>query len=69
MSDKKYKLFIYLNDDINNYITEKRFNDVDEIQSMLDKYEGFWCRIVDLSTLECILTGVFDDSFLDKEYY
>lgn len=36
---------------------------------MLIKYEGFWCRVVDLSTLEIMLEGAFDNDLLNKEYY
>lgn len=65
----KYKVFIYYNDNIESYIDEKAFNKPEQIETFLRKYEGYWCRIVDLSTLGIILEGTFDSSFLDEEYY
>ena len=65
----KWKLFIYRGSNIETYVAEKSFNNPIEIEDMLIKYEGFWCRIVDLNTLEIILEGTFDDSCLDKTYY
>ena len=65
----KWKLFIYRENDIETYVTEKAFNNPEEIQDMLKQYKGFWCRVVDLSTLDIMLEGAFDDDFLNKEYY
>ena len=65
----KWKLFIYRENDIKTYVTEKAFNSTKEIEDMLIKYEGFWCRVVDLSTLEIMLEGAFDNDFLNEEYY
>lgn len=36
---------------------------------MLKKYGGYWCRIIDLTSLEILIEGAFDRSCLDKEYY
>ena len=47
----RWKLFIYRENNINTWVTEKAFNKPKEILDMLEKYKGFWCRIVDLSTL------------------
>ena len=47
----------------------KVFNDPKEISDMLKKYEGYWCRIIDLMTLDILIEGTFDDSCLDEGYY
>ena len=69
MKDLKYKAFVYYNDNIKSHVDEKAFNEPKEIETFLSKYEGYWCRIVDLSTLGIMLDGAFDNSFLDEEYY
>lgn len=69
MEGLKYKAFIYLNNNIESYVDEKAFNKVEQIKQLLTKYEGYHCRIVDLSTLDIMLEGAFDDTFLDEEYY
>ena len=51
----KWKLFIYRENNINTWVAEKAFNKPEEILDMFGKYKGFWCRIVDLSTLEILL--------------
>lgn len=65
----KFKIFIYKNSNTKSYIMEKSFKNPDEIKDVLKQYEGFWCCVIDLSTLETILEGAFDDDFLNKEYY
>lgn len=49
---------IYRENDI-KLMLQKAFNSTKEIEDMLIKYEGFWCRVVDLSTLEIMLEGGF----------
>lgn len=65
----KYKLFIYRDSDINHFVTEKAFTHPTEIKEMLNEYEGFWCGIIDLSTLETLIEGTFDDDCLNEIYY
>lgn len=65
----KYKLFIYKDSDIKHFVTEKAFTHPTEIKEMLNKYEGFWCRIIDLSTLGIVIEGTFDDDCLNEIYY
>lgn len=65
----KWKLFIYRENNINTWVTEKAFNKPKEILDMLEKYKGFWCRIVDLSTLEILLEGTFDSTYLEEKHY
>lgn len=50
-------------------IAERKFNNPSEIEYLLDNCEGCWCEITNLETLDVILQGAFDDSFLDEEYY
>lgn len=65
----QWELIIYDEDTCNHYIDMKVFNDPKEISDMLKKYEGYWCRIIDLTSLEILLEGAFDSSYLDKGYY
>lgn len=65
----KYKLFIYYNDDKDNHIDSKEFNNPNEIEDMLEDYEGYWAKVIDLETSKAFLVGVFDDTFLDEDYY
>lgn len=65
----KWKLFIYIENNINTWVTEKAFNDPKEILDMLEKYKGFWCRVVDLSTLGILLDGTFDSTYLEEKHY
>lgn len=65
----QWELIIYDEDTCNHYIDMKVFNDPKEISDMLKKYEGYWCRIIDLTSLEILLEGAFDSSCLDKGYY
>jgi hypothetical protein len=64
----KWRLFIYRGHN-KTYVAEMDFNHPKEIEGMLELYEGFWCRIIDLSTLKIILEGAFDESYLDEAYY
>ena len=64
----KWRLFIYRGCN-KTHIAEKDFNNPEEIEDMLEQYEGFWCRVVELNTLKIILEGAFDESYLDKAYY
>ena len=63
---KRWKLFIYRENNNNTWVAEKAFNKPEEILDMLEKYKGFWCRIVDLSTLEILLEGTFDNTYLEE---
>ena len=65
----KWKLFVYKENNINTWMAEKAFNKPSEILDMLEKYKGFWCRIVDLSTLEILLEGTFDNTYLEEKHY
>lgn len=67
--DLNFKIFIYRNENVDSFVTEKAFNNVDEIKDMLNDYEGYWCRIIRTKDLSVILDGAFDDSFLDESYY
>lgn len=62
-------MIIYDEDNYNHYVDMKVFNDPKEIACMLKMYEGYWCRIIDLTSLEILLEGAFDSSYLDKGYY
>lgn len=50
-------------------VTEKLVNSVEEIEYMLEQYEGFWCQAVNVNTGKTILEGAFDEDFLDETYY
>lgn len=65
----QWELIIYDEDNCNHYVDMKVFNDPKEISDMLKKYEGYWCRIIDLTTLDILIEGTFDDSCLDEGYY
>ena len=65
----RWKLFIYRENNINTWVAEKAFNKSEEILDMFEKYKGFWCRIVDLSTLEILLEGTFDSTYLEEKHY
>ena len=65
----QWELIIYDEDTCNHYVDMKVFNDPKEISDMLKKYEGYWCRIIDLTSLEILLEGAFDSDYLDKGYY
>lgn len=65
----QWELIIYDEDNCNHYVDMKVFNDPKEISDMLKKYEGYWCRIIDLMTLDILIEGTFDDSCLDEGYY
>ena len=54
-----YKVFVYKENDIDTYITEKSFEKSEEIIDLLDEYVGYWCRFVDLSNLNIIIEGVY----------
>lgn len=58
----QWELIIYDEDNCNHYVDMKVFNDPKEISDMLKKYEGYWCRIIDLMTLDILIEGTFDDS-------
>ena len=57
--NKYYKVFVYKENDIHTYVTEKAFEKLEEIIDFLDKYIGYWCRFVDLSNLNIIIEGVY----------
>lgn len=65
----KYIIYIYYNSDKDTCIDEKEFNTPDEIEDMLENYEGYWCKVVNLETNETILEGAFDSDYLDEDYY
>lgn len=67
--DMRYKIFLYFNDSIEKCIDSKAFNKPQQIKTVLTQYEGYWCKVLDLSTSKFILEGAFDSSFLDEEYY
>ena len=65
----KLKLIIYRGSDKNIYVDEAIVDGIEGIERMLEQYEGFWCRVIDMSTEELILEGAFDEDFLDETYY
>jgi hypothetical protein len=64
----KFKLIIYRGDR-KTCVVEKLVDNVEEVESMLEQYEGFWCQVVDVNTGKTILEGAFDEDFLDETYY
>ena len=65
----KWKLFIYRENNINTWVAEKAFNKPEGILDMFGKYKGSWFRIVDLSTLEILLEGTFDSTYLEEKHF
>ena len=65
----KFKLMIYRENNKKVCVAEKLVNGIEEIERMLEQYEGFWCQVVDVSTDRIILEGAFDEDFLDETYY
>ena len=65
----KFKLIIYRGRDRSVCVDETLVTSIEEIERMLEQYEGFWCRVIDMSTEELILEGAFDEDFLDETYY
>lgn len=56
---KYYKVFVYKENNIDTYVTEKTFEKSEEIIDFLDGYVGYWCRFVDLSNLSIIIEGIY----------
>lgn len=65
----KVKLIIYRGSNKKVCVAEKLVDGVEEIEGMLDQYEGFWCQVIDVSTDRIILEGAFDEDFIDETYY
>lgn len=63
------KLIIYRGSNKRVCVTEKLVSSIEEIECMLEQYEGFWCQVVDVNTGKTILEGAFDEDFLDETYY
>ena len=65
----KFKLIIYRGSNKKVCVAEKLVDGVEEIECMLEQYEGFWCHVVDMNTGKTILEGAFDEDFLDETDY
>lgn len=65
----KCKLIIYNGCACKTRAAEEIVESVEEIELMLNQYEGFWCQVVDMNKGKIILEGAFDDDFLDETYY
>ncbi len=70
----RYKAFVYKENDINTYVTEKSFNNSTEIIDFLDEYVGYWVRFVSLENLNIIIEGIYKpwkQDFIQKggKYY
>lgn len=65
----KFKLIIYRGSNKNICVSETLINSIEEVECMLEQYEGFWCKVINASTDKVILEGAFDEDFLDETYY
>ena len=64
-----YRIFIYEFGDDYDAIDKRDFNHPDEIEDLLDDYEGYYCEIYNLETDKLLMKGNFDSSYLDEVYY
>lgn len=64
-----YRIFIYEIGSDNKPIVKRDFNNAAEIEDLLEDYEGYYCKIYNLETDKLIMSGEFNDSYLDETYY